>query len=164
MRPERELGEREDLPVEALLDGDLVRQVVAPERVHDLARALDLARLEQRVGEDPAGPAAAGGHRVAGQPPADPRALLGRRDRSLEVADEILRERELVQRPRELVRAGRQPRRLDGRLAELERVGHAPEHLERVALDEHHRHEQPSFARRPGDRDAAVGVGRGPSS
>src|SRR5829696_9471178 len=111
----RELDEREDLPVEAPLDWDLVRQVVAAERVHDLQSALDFARLEQRHAEDPSGAAAPSGNRVAAHPPADPRALLGGRDRGLEVADVILRERELAQRPRELVRAGGEPRRLDGR-------------------------------------------------
>ena len=36
-----------------------------------------------------------------------------------------------------------------------------PAELERVALDEHHRDEQPPLAGRPRDRDAAVDVGDG---
>ena len=82
----RELDERQDLPVEALLHGDLVRQLVTSERVHDLPGALHLARLEQGDAEDPARAAAGGGHRGARHPAADPRALLGGRDRGLEVA------------------------------------------------------------------------------
>ena len=152
------LDQREDLPVEAFLHRDLVRQVVAAERVHDLPAALDLTGLEERHAEDPAGPAAARRHRVAGQSPADPRALLGGRDRGFEVTGVVLRKRQLAQRPREVVRAGRQPRRLDGRLAELDRVGHAPLHLEGVALDEPDRDQQPALAGGPGDRDAAVRV------
>ena len=70
----------------------------------------------------------------------------------------VPRERELAQRPRELVRAGREPRRLDGRLAELDRVGDATLHLVRVALDECDRDQQPPLVRGPGDRDPAVRV------
>ena len=56
------------------------------------------------------------------------------------------------------MRARREPRRLDGRLAELDRLGHAALHLVRVALDEPDGDEQPSLARGAGDRDAAVRV------
>ncbi len=117
--PERELDEREDLPVEAALDRDLVLELVAAERAHHLARALDLAGLEARDRRAASpGPPPADGHRAAGQPAADPRALLARGDRAVEVAGEVARPAELEQRPEEVVRVGRQPRGLDRRLAQ----------------------------------------------
>jgi hypothetical protein len=70
----------------------------------------------------------------------------------------VVSERQLEQRPRKVVGTGRESRGLDRRLAELDRVCHPPEHLEGVALDEHHREEQPSLALGSGDRDAAIGV------
>ena len=58
-------------------------------------------------------------------------------------------------------RAGRrQAGRLDGRLAEVDGLREPALHLERVALHEHHRHEEPSLAGGAGDRDAAVGAAR----
>ena len=71
MRPTRELGEREDLPVEAVLHGDLVEQVVAAEGVHaSPMRAATSPASKRAMASDPAGPAAAGRHRAAGQPAA----------------------------------------------------------------------------------------------
>ena len=67
-------------------------------------------------------------------------------------------EAQLEQRPEEVVRVGREPRGLDGRLAQLERLGQPAHHLERVALHEHQRHQQPPLAGGARDRDAAVGV------
>src|SRR5204863_8657487 len=100
---ERDLDEREDLPVDATLDGDLVLEVVAAERMHDLPRALHVAVLKARAGQLPARPAARRRHRAAGKAPADPRALLARRDRRLEVARVVVRPAELVERPEEVV-------------------------------------------------------------
>ena len=56
------------------------------------------------------------------------------------------------------MRIRRQPRDLDGGLADLIRLRQPPLHLERVAPQQHERNEQPSLARRTGDRDAVLRV------
>src|SRR6266545_6981201 len=103
--PDRELGEREALPVEAALHRHRARDVLPTELEQDAPAALDFARIEQRDAEPPTGPAARIGDRGAGQAAVDAQALLEGGDRTLEITGVVERPALLEQRPVELVRA-----------------------------------------------------------
>ena len=154
-----ELDEREALPVEAALDRHRARAVVAAELEQDRASPLDLAGLDQRDAQPPAGSAAAVRDRAAGEARIDARALLVGRDRAVEIARVVARPAELEERAVELVRARREARHLDHGLADRRRLHQPALHLAGEVLDEHQRHEQPPVAGRARDRDPARRVG-----
>ena len=155
---QRDLGEREDLPVEAHLDRDRPAEIVVAELAHRLEHRRRVAGLEPAYGERPAGAAAGRRHRATRQAPSDAQALLARGGGGIEMPRVVARPAELEQRPEQVVGVGGEPRDLDGGLAHRDRLRHPPLHLERVALDEHHRNEQPPLIGRARDRDAALGV------
>ena len=125
-------------------------ELLAAEVAQVLEAAVELAELEQRRREHPGRPAAPGRHRAAHHPPAHARALLARLDHGVEVAHVVEGEAELEERPEEVVGVAGEARGLDRRLAHLHRLGEPALHLERVALHEHQRHQQPALARWPG--------------
>ena len=103
----RQLGQGEDLPVEAALDRDRVLELVTADRPHHLeARSISPSSNSVDASGQP-GPAAAGGHRAAGEAPARRGALLACVDRGIEVAAVVVRPAELEQRPEQVVRVRR---------------------------------------------------------
>ena len=152
--PDRKRDERQALPVEASLHGHRARSILTDELEQERAAALDVARLEPRDREAPARPTAAVRDRGSGQPRIDARALLVGGDRTVEVAGVVQRPAELEEGAVELVRAGGEPRGLERRLAELDRLAQPALHLEGEVLGEQQRAEQLALAERPRDRDA----------
>ncbi len=138
--------------------------MLAPSRAEleeELPSPLDVPRLEPGDAEPPARPAAAVRDRRPRQAGVHQRALLVGGDRALEIAGEVPGPAELEQRPVEVVRAGRQPRRLERRLAALGRLSQTALHLEGEVLGEGQRHDQPALAERACDHDAPFGMGDG---
>ena len=153
-----QLGVRQHLPVEAALHRDRVLELVPADLPQHVEPAVEVPEQEEHRRERPPRAPAPRRHRAAGHASAHAGALLARLDAGVEVARVVEGERELEERPEQVVGVAGEACRLHGRLAELERLGHPSLRLERVALHEHQRDQQPALAGGPRDLDAAVGV------